>query len=191
MLTLLFAGILTLAFNMRTSESPVVHGLVILDVWASPSGGYARCGFDIVVTVRNNGTEHETFNVTVYYNDTAIETQTVTDLPSDANLTLTFTWYPLSVPSGTYLISANISSLVLGEIRKDDGYVEIWVWGDVNGDGKITLADVGKMDLIYSGIIDCDFIWPGICPRADLDCNGYINLVDVGKMILIYSGILP
>jgi len=57
---------------------------------------------DAVVT--NEGYETETFNVTAYYNNTAIETKTVTSLPAGDNTTLTFTWDTINVEAGNYTI---------------------------------------------------------------------------------------
>jgi hypothetical protein len=70
---------------------------------------------------------------------------------------------------------------------------EILLWGDVNADGRISLADVGKLDLCYSGIIPGP---PYIDPATgnelfpDINGDGAVTLIDVGKMDLIYSGLL-
>jgi peptidoglycan/xylan/chitin deacetylase (PgdA/CDA1 family)/PKD repeat protein len=61
---------------------------------------------DINVTARNEGAMTETFNITTYYNNNEIGTQTVTDLASGANRTLTFGWNTSAVPFGDYTISA-------------------------------------------------------------------------------------
>jgi hypothetical protein len=58
------------------------------------------------VVVNNNGSVAETFDVTAYYNTTAIDTQTVTDLAAGSNKTLTFTWNTTDVDAGNYIIKA-------------------------------------------------------------------------------------
>ncbi|MCJ7423598.1 hypothetical protein MUP01_04930 [Candidatus Bathyarchaeota archaeon] len=86
-----------------------------LDFWLikiGPSTGVDRqtvCpgqSVGITISVKNEGTATETFNVTAYYNATAIETKTVPNLASGNVTTLTFTWSITDEPLGSYIISA-------------------------------------------------------------------------------------
>jgi hypothetical protein len=62
--------------------------------------------------------------------------------------------------------------------------------GDVNGDGKVSLADVGKLKLIYSGLIPGP---PYIDPTTgkelmpDINGDGKVSMADIGKLKLILS----
>jgi hypothetical protein len=91
--------------------------------------------------------------------------------------------------------------LTIVEVRKP--------WGDVNRDGNVTLADVGKEKLIYSEVYPytrppydvnnmetyyyltnpatgkVEYLMP------DINGNGRVDFSDVGKLELIYSGKLP
>ena len=58
------------------------------------------------VVARNEGTATETFNITAYYNTTAIETKTITNLEPNKETTITFTWNTTGVYSGNYILSA-------------------------------------------------------------------------------------
>jgi len=69
---------------------------------------------NITVTVRNEGTATEDFDVTLYYGDTVIGTQTVTGLGPGAETTLKFSWDTTGVPEGDYVIKAE-ASMVPGE----------------------------------------------------------------------------
>jgi hypothetical protein len=69
---------------------------------------------NVTVVVKNNGTVNETFNVTLYYDSTPIETQNVTDLAFGVNTTLLFVWNTTDVSAGTYTIKA-VASQVEGE----------------------------------------------------------------------------
>jgi len=60
--------------------------------------------------------------------------------------------------------------------------VEVVLYGDVNGDGKVDIGDVKKVKLAYSGVIEE--------PRADLNGDGVVDIGDVKKIKLIYSGII-
>jgi len=84
---------------------------------------------NITVTVRNNGTITEGFDVTLYYDNTIIGTQTVTGLGSGTEKTLKFSWDTTGVPAGEYEIRA-VASVVPGETHiEDNTYV----------DGKVTV----------------------------------------------------
>jgi plastocyanin len=92
---------------------------------------------NITVVVENEGDVPETFNVTAYYNTTAIDTQPVTNLAAGANETLTFTWDTAGVAAGNYTIMAeastvpgeiNTASNVLtgGQIRVEGSAIFVW-----------------------------------------------------------------
>jgi hypothetical protein len=87
------------------------------------------------VVAKNEGTKTETFNITAYYNNTAIETKTVTNLEPNTETTITFIWNTTGVPLGNYTLSAYAHPLP-GETETTDntfidGTVEvIHPWGD-------------------------------------------------------------
>ena len=109
-----------------------VHDVAIIDVKASKSS--------INVTVENQGTHTETFNVSVYYTrltDPLIGTQTVT-LEHGANAKLTFAWSPPTY--GRYKILAE-ASIVPGEADTDDNTYTIIIYiGDI---GNLSLGGAG------------------------------------------------
>jgi outer membrane protein assembly factor BamB len=77
----------------------------------------------INVTVKDEGTYTETFNVTLYYNNSVIDEREVTLTTMDS-ATLTFIWNTTGVPLGNYTISAS-ASIVADEIDTDDNtYVD-------------------------------------------------------------------
>lgn len=71
------------------------------------------------VTVRNKGTVPESFNVTVYYNNTVIETKRISNLTESSNITLTYSWNTTAVSPGVYRLKAE-SDVVAGETNVDD-----------------------------------------------------------------------
>jgi len=97
----------------------VVHDVAITSV--TPSATEVVLGKEVTITVvaKNKGSETETFNVTAYYDNTAIGIQSVNNLPSGSNTTLTFTWNTTDVAKGTYTIKAE-ASVVPDEINTDD-----------------------------------------------------------------------
>jgi len=67
-------------------------------------------GVRIDVTVKNLGNYTETFDVTVYYDDTPIETKTVSNLDPGDETIVTFEWNTIMVSPETYFIKAFVDS---------------------------------------------------------------------------------
>jgi len=110
------------------------HDIAIVSV--TPSTTRVKLGdfVNINVTVANEGSFTETFNVTLYYDSTQIETpQNVTDLVAGANYTLSFVWSTTDVAEEvyaaidkqkTYNITATAST-VSGETDTADNTLEL------------------------------------------------------------------
>jgi outer membrane protein assembly factor BamB len=95
-----------------------VHDVAVTAV--TPSRTVVGQGFllPINVTVKDEGTYTENFNVTLYYNDNVIDKRETTLTTMDST-TLAFTWNTTDVPLGNYTISA-LASTVADEIDTDD-----------------------------------------------------------------------
>jgi hypothetical protein len=94
-----------------------VHDVAVIDLKASST--------EVNVTVENQGTHTETFNVNAYYtrlSDPLIGTQTVT-LAKGATVTLTFTWNPPS--PGRYEIRAEATAVPQETDNADNTYTII------------------------------------------------------------------
>ena len=74
---------------------------------------------DINIIARNHGNNTETFDFTVYANTTTIRTETVTDLAGGTTKNLTLTCDTSGLTIGTYIISANATT-VSGETDTTD-----------------------------------------------------------------------
>lgn len=107
----------------RTSAKEIeirsAHDIAVTDVTTSKTIVNAGVAVSIQVTVLNEGTETESFDVKAYYNSHVIATQTVTELGSGADETLTFSWDTSGVEKGIYKISAEATT-VEGETDTDD-----------------------------------------------------------------------
>ena len=95
------------------------HNIAITDVTASPDKVSVGHTVYINVTVTNEGDFTESFDVTTYYDATAIDTQPVTDLAAEGKTTLEFEWDTTDVDVGEYTIRAEASEVV-NETRTDD-----------------------------------------------------------------------
>jgi KaiC/GvpD/RAD55 family RecA-like ATPase/PKD repeat protein len=97
-----------------------VHNVAILSVSSSATEVRAGQQVNVTVVVKNKGTIYETFNVTIYYNNTILKTLSVADLAPSAEITLTFNWNTNGLIEGAiYTIRAETSQ-ILGEMEPAD-----------------------------------------------------------------------
>jgi hypothetical protein len=120
------------------------HDIAVTDVAVSAPEVKIGNIVTIDVDVENHGDFPETFNATVKYDSTSIETQTGISLGSKASTTLTFTWNTTGISMGTYTISAEVppvpsevdtadNTLVDGQVVVTDARACIWPWIYVSG----------------------------------------------------------
>ena len=107
-----------------------IRDTAVLQVTVAPT--YVKVGETVYinVTVANQGTVTETFDVTTYYNTSSIETKTSILLDAGESITLEFSWNTTSVTAGRYIIIA-YASPVPNEIDTADNYFE---------DGVVTMV---------------------------------------------------
>jgi len=143
--------------------------------------GYAM---SITVTAKNYGSFTETFNVTTYYNDTAItlpdgKNYATITLTSGGSATVAFTWDTAGVAKGNYTIKAEATP-VPGETDTldntyDDGWVVIALVGDINADGVVDITDIYLIALAF-GAMPPD---PRYDPNLDIVYDEIIDVSDV------------
>ncbi len=109
-------------YNSSSSETltVVVHDLAVLSVLPSATEVKAGQLVNVTVVVKNKGTTSETFNVTVYCNNTKLETQHVVNLAPDTEIILTFAWNTTGSPEGSVFTIRAETSQILGEIDTAD-----------------------------------------------------------------------
>ncbi len=102
----------------------ILHDVAIVSVTPFPTKVNPGQVVNITVVAENQGTETETFNVTVYYDDIPINTKTISNLLSGYNTSITFSWNTTGVPEGNYVIKA-VADVVPGEVDiADNTYVD-------------------------------------------------------------------
>lgn len=97
----------------------VVHDIAIKDVTVVPNLIMASESVDISVTLENQGTESENFDINVYANGDLIETRVNIVLASGSITTESFIWDTTGVADGVYAISAQVPEIE-GETDIDD-----------------------------------------------------------------------
>lgn len=96
-----------------------LHNIAITSLTALPNTVEIGESVTIQVTVANKGNFTESFTVTAYHNNEAIETKTVSNLAPENSQTLTTVWNTADVALGVYTIKAEAST-VTGETKTDD-----------------------------------------------------------------------
>jgi hypothetical protein len=159
------------------------HDTAVTNV--TPSQTLAYTGYtviDVVVNVTNHGKFSETFSVTVYYNNTELETQTVTNLAPNANATVTFFWEVIGVSHGYYTISAKATPVAaeidIADNSLTDGSIMITIPGDINGDKIVTVLDIYALGKAYGATQSS----PNWNQNADINNDGAVNELDVATL---------
>jgi hypothetical protein len=150
----------------------------------------------IKVTVTNEGSFTEIFNVTTYANATCIERQRVV-LARGSSTTRTFTWNTTGFAKDNYTISA-VAEPVPDETNTTDnvlidGLVQVVIPGDVTADGKVDVKDVYKVAKNYGTyetplIPPWDPVWGPVC---DINNDGKIDVKDYYIVCRHYGEVNP
>jgi hypothetical protein len=157
------------------------HDVAVTGLTLSSDHPKQGTSVSIGVTVLNNGSVTETFDVKLYYDSNLIATQTVTLAAGDSSI-LTFTWDTTSVPLGSYTIKAEATP-VPGETLIDNNVktAPIMVISpvapstDINGDGKVDMQDIGLAARAFGETPGR----PRWDPRMDINGDEVINLKDL------------
>jgi len=158
--------------------APGVHDVAITDISLTDTVVGEECHARIKVTVANEGTYTENFNITVYANGTLANTIQIA-LSALNSTTITVIWDTTGWMKGNYTISANATS-VLGETDMADntmvdGTIIITIVGDVDGDRDVDIYDIVRMAGVY-GVSQPD---PRYDPNCDIDGDGDIDIYDI------------
>jgi serine protease AprX len=150
----------------------------------------------IIVTVMDDGDYSETFNTTVYANQTIIATSVNTTLTPRNYTTLTFTWNTTGFAYGNYLINA-YAWPVPGEINISNnnmtgGWVVVAGAGDLTGgtpnafdfvpDGQVNIVDLSVVAKFFGQKVppapgNCDVSGPTVGVP-----DGKINISDLAAV---------
>lgn len=169
---------LTAVFNQ------VTHDVAIANITTSKTGclpmatvgqGY---NVSIYVTVENQGTVDETFNVSIYTNSSIISVLEVMLGPGE-NRTLTFKWNTAVFEKGNYTMKATTEA-VPGEVDVVDntftnGIIFVTFPGDFDGDKDVDIYDIVRL----AGVYGSERSDPEYDPNSDVEDDGDIDIYDV------------
>jgi hypothetical protein len=168
----------------------VIRDVAVIDIKPTPTMVYPGRIVTVKVTVKNLGNLTESFTVsTSVDNKTILGSANVENLNPGANVTLTFKWNTTGLtPCHWHFFMANASAVpyeinLSNNILVGSVQVKIKMYGDINGDGKVDLADLIQFAQSYHRKIGD----PLYNPDADIDGNGFVNLVDLVTLALNYN----
>lgn len=131
--------------DVNASDNTLIDGVVEVNVLVRdvavlsvvPAGSLVYIGdiLSVNVTVKNKGTIAESFDVTLRYDSSVIDTLQVTDLAAGAEYVLTFSWNTNGVSAGNYTLNA-FAGPVSGEVNISDNSL-------VDGVVKVVEAPAG------------------------------------------------
>jgi hypothetical protein len=187
--------VLSLAFQASVVKASDVHDVAVTGITVFPFGVlYPWLTVSANVTVENQGTVEESFNVTLYAGNLTIQTLTVSNLAPGLSTILTFEWeiFPIRImifppPWDPWRIMRkclNLTaevSVVDGEVDTSDNvYVDgvinvVWMVPDVNYDGKVDMKDLAIMAKAF-GSSPGNPRWN---PDLDFNQDGKIDMRDI------------
>jgi serine protease AprX len=154
-----------------------IHDISLLQLTTSKTvtGGNLKLN----ATILNRGDTTENFRVIIYANATSVTFQYCA-LPSKLASTFAIEWNTTSYAKGNYTLTG-LAEPVSGETNTQDnactgGIVMVTVLGDINGDGRVNMADIGKMCRAYL-VRPGNSLWD---PNADLNNDNLIDMRDIG-----------
>jgi len=162
----------------------ITRDIAIINVTPSYTWVYQGWLVQINITVRNEGDINETFTIKGLINETLIDTIIIENLPPNTETTVKIIWDTTEAqPNFNYTVSAIVDPLPYETDTSDnqliDGTVTVRYMGDVNGDGKVNMSDVGiacAAFMSYPG-------HPRWNPDVDLDQNMIVNMIDIAIIL--------
>lgn len=167
----------------------VIRDIAVIEILPVPQRVYPGRTVTIHVTVCNLGNISESFTVSLYIDGELLGEATVSDLLPSANSTVTFTWDTSGLPWCVWhSVSANVT-IIPYEINTSNNFLEliqgikIKIFGDINGDGAVSLSDLILFAQSYKKTIGD----PLYNPDADIDGNGVVSLGDLVTIARYYG----
>jgi hypothetical protein len=139
------------------------------------------------LTIENRGNYTETFNATLYMNETNIAIFNNLTLNSRNWTSLLYEWNTTDFPMGNYTIWA-YAWPVRNETNISDnnctgGWIVVTIPGDVDGNFEVDIYDVTAICICYDSKIGDSIYYP----NCDVDGNGIIDIFDVTTACITYG----
>jgi len=164
----------------------LIRDVAIIGIKVSQNMTYLGREVTINVTAMNKGNmTTESFNITLYYNNSIIDTKNVT-LDPWTNTTITFVWNTTGLtPCNNYTIHAEAEpvpyEIDLSNNILYDGWIKIKMIGDLNGDDKVDILDISLACASYEAH-EGDENW-----NSEADLAMPYGVIDIFDIVTIAS----
>lgn len=171
---------------------PINHDIAVTNVTIFKTVIGQGLTMNVTVTIMNQGDSAESFNLTVYANQTAIASQENISLAAGNLTTITLILNVTGFGYGNYVIWA-YSVPVLGETNVTNnnctgGTIWVSIPGDVNGNFRVNLQDLVLLGIAYNTTLEMSPKWN---PNADFDNDGIVGLPDLVTLANHYGQHYP
>jgi hypothetical protein len=176
----------TVNFTVNTASGP---DIAVTNVLPSKPVVGQGCSLNVSVTAANQGIYTEEFNMTVFANTVAIQTEEIA-LASGVSATITLISNTSGLVYGNYSISAYATPVPNETNLADNCYtcsipVHVGIPGDVSGtvpgvyDGIANMRDIACM----IRLLNTEPNSPNWNPKADINNDGIVNMSDIAIAI--------
>ena len=158
----------------------LIRDVAVSSVVVSRDWAYSGWEVNITVTVENLGNVSETFDVSVYYDDSFVGSASVIDLQPGAEANVIVTWNTTGVSQGNYTIKAEASEVPYEYNVTNNVLVDGSVWiMELRHDVAVTEISVSR-DWIYEG-------WSVSVNFTIGNLGNYSETFDVRLFLLVFN----
>ena len=180
-------GLSDTVWQTITVSVQAVHDIAIISIFPSDYVVYLGSAVTINITIENQGALAETFNLTLFANETIIIVEEVS-LNAGEIITLSFQWQTSECQMNkNYTISAQ-ADILEGEVDiEDNSFVDGTIWvkmpGDIDGNGKVDYKDLFTLAAAYGTKVGDD----GFDASCDFNNDGKVDYKDLFTLAANYG----
>jgi len=180
-------GLSDTVWQTITVSVQAAHDIAIISIFPSDYVVYLGSVVTINITIENQGASAETFNLTLFANETVIIVEEVS-LNAGEIITFSFQWQTSECQMNkNYTISAQ-ADILEGEVDiEDNSFVDGTIWvkmpGDIDGNGKVDYKDLFTLAAAYGTKVGDD----GFDASCDFNNDGKVDYKDLFTLAANYG----
>ena len=155
-----------------------VYDFVVLGAGLSKTVVGQGYNVNVSATLLNQGTDTETFNVTLYANKTQAMSQSFSVEPGEP-IAINLVWSTGPVVKGNFSVKVSVATHPCEPSAEDNSFLAGWLMvttpGDVDGDRDVDIFDIVPIASAYGSAQGK----PEYDPECDIDGDGDVDIFDV------------